>query len=148
MITKGIIVGVPENTSDNKYQVRLPFFEDSTENAEEMIYDVTLSEAAGINQGYDLNEVVYCAFEDNDFGRPVIIGKLFIAGKENTGADISASTLEVSHKVILPTDTTIGDVTINQIKNMISYTMINGGGNVFVSYSDQYDDDQLAQYGW
>lgn len=126
MITKGIVVSIPKDSDSNKYEVRLPFFEDATVDSEEMIYEATLSEAPGIIQGYAVGDVVYCAFEDNDNGRPVIVGKLFSQTIDNTGADIKTLDLEVTNKANLPSSTTIGDATeqdvanIKDIKNKVS----------------------------
>ena len=126
MITKGIVVSIPKDSDSNKYEVRLPFFEDATVDSEEMIYEATLSEAPGIIQGYAVGDVVYCAFEDNDNGRPVIVGKLFSQTIDNTGADIKTLDLEVTNKATLPSSTTIGDATeqdvanIKDIKNKVS----------------------------
>lgn len=126
MVTKGIIVSVPIDVDDNKYEVRLPFFEDATEDSDEIIYESTLAEAPGIIQGYRVGDVVYCAFEDNNLARPVIIGKLFSTELENMGAEIQTLDLDVTERASLPEHTTIGNATeqdisnISEIKNKVS----------------------------
>ena len=118
MITKGIIVSIPVEPTDNKYQVRLPFFEDATENADQVIYEATLIEAPGIIQGYDIDDVVYCDFEDNDLGRPVILGKLFSREIENRGAEIETNSLVVNDRTRLSKRTSIGDATESDVANI------------------------------
>ena len=126
MVTKGIIMSVPTGEEDNIYEVRLPFFEDPIENAEEIIYESVLNEAPGILQGYNVGDVVYCAFEDNNMARPVIIGKLFSTSLENVGAEIQTLDLDVTKRASLPVHTTIGNATeedisnISEIKNKVS----------------------------
>ena len=126
MVTKGIIMSVPKGEEDNIYEVRLPFFEDPIENAEEIIYESVLNEAPGILQGYNVGDVVYCAFEDNNMARPVIIGKLFSTSLENMGAEIQTLDLDVTKRASLPIHTTIGNATeedisnISEIKNKVS----------------------------
>lgn len=117
MVTKGFIVSIPVG-DDNKYEVRLPFFEDAIEDAEEIVYEATVSEAPGILQGYNVGDVVYCAFEDNDNARPVIIGKLFAKELENVGAEIQTLDLDVIHRATLPKNTTIGDATTSDVANI------------------------------
>lgn len=126
MVTKGIITSVPESADSNVYKVRLPFFEDPIENAEEMIYESLLNESPGILQGYDVGDVVYCAFEDNNMARPVIIGKLFSTSLENMSAEIQTLDLDVTNRASLPKHTTIGSATeddiakIPEIKNKVN----------------------------
>lgn len=126
MVTKGIIVSVPESSDSNIYKVRLPFFEDPIENAEEMIYESTLNESPGILQGYEVGDVVYCTFEDNNMARPVIIGRLFSTLFENVAAEIETLDLDVTNRASLPKHTTIGNATeddvarISEIKNKVN----------------------------
>lgn len=132
MITKGIITKIPINPDDNKYLVRLPFFEDATENAEEIIYEATLNEAPGIKQGYAIGDVVYVAFEDNDEGKPVIIGKLYSTEIENIGAEIDTNNLVVNNSTKLSANTTIGDATKSDVANIknIKNKLDKSGGTV------------------
>ena len=126
MVTKGIITSIPIDSESNKYEVRLPFFESAIEDAEEVIYEATLSESPGINQGYNIGDIVYCTFEDNNLGRPVIIGKLFTTDTDNTSAEIETLDLDVTKRASLPANTTIGNATtkdianISEIKNKVS----------------------------
>lgn len=119
MVTKGIIVKLPPKDS-NRYQVRLPFFENALENSEVVTYEATLSSAAGITQGFAIGDVVYCAFEDNDQARPVIIGKLFLKDVLNDGSYVNADHLTVTGKAVLPNNTYVGKTNLsNVLKTLI-----------------------------
>lgn len=121
MVTKGIIRTVPQSNEDNIYSVWLPFFDDPMEDAAEIVLDATLSEAAGINGGYSVGDVVYCAFEDNNNSRPVIVGKLSSPDVENTGGQINSEYLTISHQANLPHNTNVGDIALGDVlDNIIS----------------------------
>ena len=119
MLTKGYIVEIPLN--DNKYKVRVPFYENAVENSEEVILTATLSQSPGIVKGYSIGDCVYLSFEDNDISRPVIIGKL-LNDTGNIAENIKATNLEVSGKVVLPQNTSIGGVTPENIRSLIGNT--------------------------
>lgn len=124
MVTKGIIRTIPQSNEDNIYSVWLPFFDDPMEDATEIVLDATLSEASGINGGYSVGDVVYCAFEDNNNSRPVIIGKLSSPDVENIGGQINSEYLTISHQANLPHNTNIGDIALGDVlDNIVS---ING----------------------
>ena len=133
MVTKGIITAIPIGDENNKYLVRLPFFEDATQDSEEIIYEATLSEPSGIIQGYGIGDIVYCTFEDNNLGRPVIIGKLFAKGLENIGAEINTLELDVGNRANLPANTTIGNATPEDVANIstIKNKLDKMGGTIF-----------------
>ena len=157
MITKGVITSIPTTVDGNKYGVRLPFFESATIDADEIIYEATLSEAPGIKQGYSIGDVVYCSFEDNDYGRPVIIGKLFAAGLDNVGAELSVENIDVTGSASLPKRTTIGDATEQDVANIVDIKnkVSKFGDNVLgpitfqnvVQYTAGYNLDLLNQDG-
>ena len=124
MITKGIIREVPQNAEENIYKVWLPFFDDPTEDATEIVLNTTLSEGAGILGGYSVDDVVYCAFEDNNNSRPVIIGKLSSPDTENTGGQINAESLTITGSANLPYNTRVNNIALgNVLDNIVS---ING----------------------
>lgn len=110
MVTKGIIIKLPTMMNSGKYLVRVPFFENAIQNAEEYLCEATLSEPTGISSGYNIGDVVYCAFEDNNQERAVIVGKLAIDGVDNKGENAYFTNLEIEGKALLPKNTTIGTV--------------------------------------
>lgn len=121
MVTKGIIRTVPQSNENNIYSVWLPFFDDPMEDATEIVLDATLAEASGINGGYSVGDVVYCAFEDNNNSRPVIVGKLSSPDVENTGGQINGEYLTISHRANLPHNTNVGDIALGDVlDNIIS----------------------------
>ena len=133
MVTKGIITAIPIGEEENKYLVRLPFFEDATQDSADIVYECTLSEPSGIIQGYSVGDIVYCTFEDNNLGRPVIIGKLFSRSLENIGAEINTLELDVGSRANLPANTSIGNATPEDVANIsnIKNKLDKMGGTIF-----------------
>lgn len=119
MITKGIVRKVPQNSGENMYIVWLPFFDDPMADAEETLLEATLSEAAGIQGGYSVGDIVYCAFEDNSTSRPVILGKLSSPDQVNDGGKLDAENLTITRKAVLPRNTKVGDVQLGEVLSNI-----------------------------
>lgn len=83
MIVKGIIKSI--DYSGNTCTVRIPIFE-SAANENEVVISAILSTLPGIYNGYKEEDVVFIAFENNDYDMPVVIGKLYL-GVENEKND-------------------------------------------------------------
>lgn len=83
MIVKGIIKSI--DYSGNTCTVRIPIFE-SAANENEVVVPAILSTLPGIYNGYKEEDVVFIAFENNDYDMPVVIGKLYL-GVENEKND-------------------------------------------------------------
>ena len=120
MVTKGIITEII-----NKYQarVRIPIYnkaEDSptaTPNNELSIGPVcTLS---GIAPNISVGDVVIVAFEQDVFTEPIILGLLYREDSSKGFSDIRAAELNVATEATLPRKTTIGDVTSDDLNNLI-----------------------------
>lgn len=84
MIVKGLIVNIPSykatiNSGDlrNTCDVRIPSFEDVTGSGEVIIPDAQIVVQPGLFGNYQVNDVVWVAFEDEQYDTPVVIGKLF-----------------------------------------------------------------------
>lgn len=112
-VTKAIIKQLPSKQS-NKYLINIPIFDsagapkDSKLSASQM--EATLCYQPGNINSYRENDIVYITFEDNDLGRPVIIGKLFLNKEENSTNYSLNQDLEVTNKANLPINTHIGEV--------------------------------------
>lgn len=79
MITKGIIKRTPSSTLDKnnyKFDVRIPIFEEAGSN-DEYISQCCLCYNDDSAYTYNVGDVVYLSFENNDLDKPIIIGKLF-----------------------------------------------------------------------
>lgn len=124
MITKAFIIEKQLDT--NKFFIRIPIFEKPGISSNESklnstIFLATLSHEPTSFDSYNVGDCVFVGFENNDLGKPVILGKLFL-NKENErsiGA-LSSSSLVVKDKAVLPTDTTIGDTSLSNILNFFS----------------------------
>jgi hypothetical protein len=118
MITKGIIKAV--NVNSNTYSVRIPYFEmpgaigKGTVNGS--TYDATLCCVPGILESYKVNDVVFVGFEDHQGAKPIILGRLYVNrnDKDHRGA-YRVDSLDVEKYASLPTNTTIGGVSISKI---------------------------------
>lgn len=118
MITKALIL----DKQDNKYLVRIPLFEyaGSSNLFEEY---ATVAHDPGNVCGYEKNDVVFVDFENNDLGKPVIIGKLFLENSDkNINASLSGSSVEINAKAVLPANITIGQFTPEDVYNTLIST--------------------------
>lgn len=119
MITKAIV----EDSSD-KYsiKVRIPFYDRASTSARRVL-DSDLSKATVCTiPNTDLNlrngDVVFVSFEDGDIGRPVIVGCLYSNKKSDTVTSMVVGSLNVMTYTALPIDTTIGDVSSEEIQRL------------------------------
>ena len=65
-----------------------------------------------------VGDIVFVAFEDNDIGRPVVIGCLFKESGNTSGINLNVRELIVNGNTYLSEDTQIGDVTSDEIKQL------------------------------
>jgi hypothetical protein len=115
MITTGKIVAINAAV----YQVRLPIFESAGIN-KQCIVNCTLCYNPGNLNAYIINDLVYVGFVNNELSKPVILGKIY-EGLENKATNFSySSSLEVTEKAILPSDTTIGTISTKDIIALIN----------------------------
>ena len=126
MITKAII----QEKRDNKFKVRIPLFE-SAGNLQQIILDATLCYQPGNLEAYNVNDVVYVAFENGTPNNPVIIGKLYLGKEDNPRGVILTSGINVSTKAVLPTDTSIGNIKADDVYAALK--------------NDQIQDDKIKQ---
>ena len=105
MITKAIIKEIID-----KYQVRvdIPLLNSTLDSIV-----CTLPKAKFYPE---IGDIVFVAFEDYDLGKPVIIGSLFKESSNTSNIDINAVSLKVDGHTTLSSDTTIGNITFEQLK--------------------------------
>lgn len=117
MITKGIILNI---NSDNTCEVHVPLF-DTAGIPDRSIVTATFAITPGIYNSYAPNDVVYVGFENNEVSAAFIIGKLYVSptseDSRNVGAIIGNS-LKIIDKVTLPINTTIGNISANDLANL------------------------------
>lgn len=116
MITKAIVKALP-STDNNKYTVYIPLLRNANDSEADATFNATLCFLNGIFYSLAIDDVVYVAFEDNYYEKPVIIGKLYTGSedKNNVPTQITAKTIKILDKAQFPSDTTISDKTLNDI---------------------------------
>ena len=117
MVTKAIIEEVINNY---QVKVRIPIL-DSTENFSTSTSQVELSTAIVCVQPRstfvpEVGDIVIVSFEDNDKGKPIIIGCLFKESDNLSQVDLTARNLTVNEGTVLSKNTQIGDIDYNQLK--------------------------------
>lgn len=119
MITKGTIEKIID---DYSAKVRLPIY-DGVENSQGSTSEKNLSEAAicllpNSNVRLVKGDVVYVAFEDDDIGKPVIIGWLQKSTGNTSDVGLVTSTLTTTSTTILDNQTYIGNVKPSEIQTL------------------------------
>ena len=110
MITKAIIKQL-NTTEDNHCRVFIPLLKKANDVEENVILDATFTTISGIDNIYKVNDVVFVEFEDSEYNKPVIIGKLY-TGKEdatNITTTVVAKASEVTTTSKLPDSTYLGN---------------------------------------
>ena len=98
MVTKGIITGVPtpsKSPKTMKYIVDIYIFKDPGDKSGSKRLsrgvEATVAYTPGGYVEYNVGDRVFVSFEDNDYGHPIIIGKLLLPQDTmvNYGSEIS-----------------------------------------------------------
>ena len=133
MITKAIVVQI---VPPNKFKVRIPIFNGFSGQQgavpDEYLSDATLCTLPNSDNIINVGDIVYVAFEDNDAGRPVILGHLYTGtSKTNTIIDLNVRELNVTDKPTngrysiasanLPSNTRIGNLTYYDILDAVNF---------------------------
>lgn len=117
MITKAII----ESIHSNKIIVRIPTINKSSlavgANNTSELDAAPICTLPGISPKYQVGDVVYVSFEDDDLGKPVIIGRLN-TNSSSSVSDINIHSLKVSIDADLPKSSIIGDINSNELSKL------------------------------
>ena len=123
MITRAIINKI--DYESNKIRVRIPIY-DGAQNSQGSTSDDDLSWASvmclpGLTINYEVGDIVIVGFEDDDIGKPIILGYLKLANGESDKAKISANLDSLVVNDILSTSTNVkfGKLTYEQIFNKV-----------------------------
>lgn len=123
MITRAIINKI--DYESNKIRVRIPIY-DGAQNSQGSTSDDDLSWASvmclpGLTIDYEVGDIVIVGFEDDDIGKPIILGYLRLANGGSEKAKISANlnSLVVNDSLSTSTDVKFGKLTYEQIFNKV-----------------------------
>ena len=117
MVTKAIVSDVSDKYN---IKVRIPIY-NRVSFATQRTVEADLPSATSCvlpNSSLNLRvgDIVYVSFEDDDTGRPVILGCLFKeSGNGSTASSISAESINVTATAVLPSETSIGKVTSKEL---------------------------------
>lgn len=64
------------------------------------------------------NDTVWVDFEDDNVDKPVVMGILYSAGCFDTKSDIKCNTIEVKDQAVFSENTSIGEITSENIKQL------------------------------
>lgn len=119
MITRGIIEEIV-----NRYtvKVRMPIFNGASfqnvRTKTEDLNDAKLCVAANYDPNIHIGDCVFVAFEDNNYGKPVVIGYLYKETRDQSFGDAQLHSLIVNTQTHLNYDTTIGEITPEDIEKL------------------------------
>lgn len=114
MVTKAIIDSI---INEYTVKVRIPFINKNNNNTSDAII-CTLPQCQFLPV---VGDVVLVAFEDYQISKPIIIGCLFKESGNTSLINITTQALTVESKAILSKDTTIGDITYDDLKELIAF---------------------------
>ena len=118
MVTKALVKAVRSNR--NEIDLYIPVYdsyeEDPNEKELSSRYHATICTPPGICPNYQVGDTVFICIEDANLSEPVIMGLLYPATNKKTSSDASFSSLIVSVNTKLSSDTSIGNVSKDNIK--------------------------------
>ena len=123
MLTRAIITDV--DLTVGKVQVRIPWIDGIENSTVSPMSNQNLSWASivcipGIEIDYQVGDIVIVGFEDNNVGKPIVIGYLKLSMTDMPAkAYVVAKELTVEESLNAPTNTNIGDISYNDLYNNI-----------------------------
>ncbi len=119
MITKAIVSEIVDNYS---VKVRVPRYDgvsfENTAVSDEDLSIAYMCTLPNMRINPVVGDVVFIEYEDNDQSKPIIVGYLFREDVGDTVCDIIANSLTIKGDTHLSSDTTIGNVTPNEIESL------------------------------
>ena len=118
MLVKGIIVSMAEDV--HQAYITIPLFDNSTskidfKNVNKRL--ATICTLPGCDLLYSIGDVVYVDFEQDNQEYPVILGRLYRDGEVGSISNITAHSLKVNVNTELSNDTSIGDLSYDNLNN-------------------------------
>lgn len=120
MITKGIVEQIVDNYT---YKVRLPLYDGITSaptfTSTDDLNIATVNCPPNCRYNLRIGDIVFVGFEDNDMGKPIILGFLYSDKSMSTSCDLTLNSLIVKVNTKLSDDTSIGEVSSQDIRNLV-----------------------------
>ncbi len=124
MITRAIINKIDYESS--KIRVRIPIFDgianDPHSTADEDLSWATILCLPGFNIDYEIGDIVIVAFEDDDNGKPIIIGYLKLDNSKNDDYKVRANlkSANIEENLNTSTQVNLGKLTYKQIFDKVN----------------------------
>ena len=119
MITKAIVEQV---VSPYEVKVRIPLLDRTTMSSlatsTENLNSATICTLPNCYTNIQVGDVVFVGFEDNTYYKAVVLGHLAREAMTETYANVTFSTLNVREVTALPSDTSIGNVSAENIAHL------------------------------
>lgn len=119
MITKAIIQQLNTN-EDNHFKVYIPLLRKANNSKEDAVLSATALSISGIINNFQIGDVVFVAFEDSSYEKPIILGKLLKNGEEDITTKIICSSLKVLEKTSLSYNTSIDTLNMQDVSNKLN----------------------------
>lgn len=120
MISRGIVERLVDAYT---CKVRIPRLDrvqsSSVHTSTDDLMNAKICTLSNCDPNIQVGDVVFVAFEDNDYSKPVVIGYLYSVNKSPTKISLSVDSLNAQTNSTLPSDTTIGDVSYENLQNLI-----------------------------
>lgn len=126
MITKAIIKKLC-SLEDNHFSVYIPLLRKANSGMEDAILSATLCNIPGIDNSLKVGDVVYVGFEDDQYDKPIILGKLYIGkeDKNNITTTLTTRSLQVTEISNIPSNTVVGDINVIDLYTKLTWLMNN-----------------------
>ena len=101
----------------------------------------------GVKPFYQLGDVVWVDFENNEIGNPVIIGLLYREQQTEATIDINCNNLITTSEARLPSNTTVGETSksLDTLPQLLKYTdETNNCLDILMRQFDKEIEDQFA----
>ena len=127
MITRAIIID--KDLSIGKVKVKIPILQGIGDGGIDINW-ASIIYFPGIDIDYQIGDVVEIGFEDNDAGKPVVLGFLKLRNKEiDSRVYGTFKELNIEDKFEAPTNTLIGKTSYQELFNAIESTKVDNSNS-------------------
>lgn len=138
MITRAIIID--KDLSIGKVKVKIPILQGIGDGGIDINW-ASIIYFPGIDIDYQIGDVVEIGFEDNDAGKPVVLGFLKLRNKEiDSRVYGTFKELNIEDKFEAPTNTLIGKTSYQELFNAIESTKVDNSNSEEDAKEDTGED--------